>query len=377
MEKTNVTIIGAGVVGLAIAARLSDKVKDLLLVEKHDSFGAESSSRNSEVIHASVYYPQNSLKGQLCLRGNELMYDICSKNNIPHSNCGKLIVANDSDDLNELPGLYETARNNGAKGVMLVDKDEIRRIEPKVKAEAALYCPTSGIVDSHSLMQYFEAYAVNNGADIVYGHEVRSITKVGDDFEVCARCKDGADEKFKTRILINCAGLDSGKVSEIAGIDIDEAGYRINYHKGIYYRVNHKKEMFPTALIYPVPPEEGSVGIHTCPDLSGGMRLGPHFFWADEPDYSVSDEYFDLFYEAAKRYLPFLEPEDISADSSGIMPALQIPGGPMKDFVIRHEADKELEGFINLVGIESPGLTASPAIAEYVEEIISREIGWG
>jgi L-2-hydroxyglutarate oxidase LhgO len=370
MEKTKIAIIGAGVVGLAIAARLSEKYDNILIVERHNSFGNETSSRNSEVIHAGIYYPANSLKGKLCLSGNEMMYDLCRNHNIPHVNCGKLIVATEDNEIDLLPELLEKAKANGAKGVRIVNKKEISEIEPQVSAKAAIYCPTSGVVDSHSLMKYFEATAINNGASFAYNNYVINIEKATDSYLVHTQDSTGYKSVFQAEILINSAGLHSDKICEMLGIDTVKAGYKINYHKGIYYRVNHKTEIFPKALIYPLPPEEGSVGIHTCPDIAGGMRLGPHFIWSDSLDYSVDDKYYDLFFKESSKYLPFLEPEDISVDSSGFMAAVQTPGGPMADFIIKHEEERGLHGFINLVGIESPGLTASPAIAELVEKMI-------
>ncbi len=370
METTKITIIGAGVVGLAIAARLSAKYDSILVVEQHGSLGNETSSRNSEVIHAGIYYPANSLKGKLCLRGNDMMYEICRKNNIPHINCGKLIVATEDKEIGILPELLKKAKANGAKDVRIVDNNEIYEIEPKVTAKAAIYCPTSGVVDSHSLMKYFEAKAMNNDTSFAYNNKVIKIERLSDSYVVHTQDSTGYKSTFLTEILINSAGLHSDKICEMLGIETIQAGYKINYHKGIYYRVNHKTELFPKALIYPLPPEEGSVGIHTCPDIAGGMRLGPHFIWSKTLDYSVNDEFHDLFYRESSKYLPFLDPEDISVDSSGFMAAVQSPGEPMKDFIIKHEEERSLHGFINLVGIESPGLTASPAIAELVEKII-------
>ena len=370
MEKVDIVIIGAGVVGLAVASYVARKGRNVLVIERHESFGQETSSRNSEVIHASIYYPQNFLKGKLCHKGNEMMYDICQKNNIPHSNTGKLIVAVNEDEEAVLTDLLELAMNNGAKGVRIVSHEEIKKLDPNVRAVAAVYCPSSGVVDSHSLMKYFETSAKESGVDFAYGVEVRSIKKSADGYIVGVRDTDGRSYEFSTRVLVNCAGLESGNVAQLAGIDIDKAGYRINYHKGIYFRVTHGFENFPRMLIYPVPPESGSVGIHTCPDLAGGLRLGPHFFWSDTIDYTVDDTYLDLFYQTAKQYLPFLNKEDLQPDMAGIMSAIQKPGESMKDFVIKHEIDKGLPGFINLVGIESPGLTSAPAIGEMVAGMV-------
>ncbi len=374
MEKVNIAIIGAGVVGLAVAAYVSRKKQNVLVIERHESFGQETSSRNSEVIHASIYYPKNYLKGKLCLRGNEMMYDICKRNKIPHNNTGKLIVAVNKDEEAVLPDLLELAKNNGVRGVRIVSQEEIKKLEPNVHAVAAVYCPSSGVVDSHSLMEFFETSAKESGVDFAYDVEVNSIKKSSDGYTLGVRDTDGMGYEFSTRVLINCAGFESGNLAQLAGIDIDKAGYRINYHKGIYFRVTHGFKKFPRVLIYPVPPESGSVGIHTCPDLAGGMRLGPHFFWSDTIDYKVDDTYIDLFYKTAKQYLPFLKIEDIQPDMAGIMSAVQKPGESMKDFVIKHEIDKGLPGFINLVGIESPGLTSAPAIGEMVAGMVKERV---
>jgi L-2-hydroxyglutarate oxidase LhgO len=295
MEKFNVTIIGAGVVGLAIAYKLSQNYDNILLIEKNDSFGRETSSRSSEVIHASIYYPANSLKGRLCLRGNEMMYHICKENNIPYINSGKLVVASNESEVKLLPLQLKTAQDNGAVGVRIIDESEIKRIEPKVNAKAAMFCPTSGTVDSESLMRYFESESLANDVIILYNNEVTAIRKIRDNYEIVIKDKDSEELTISSEIVINSAGLHSDRIAEMAGIDIDKEGYRIFFHKGIYFRVFKKLEMYPKTLIYPVPPEAGSVGIHTTPDLAGGMRLGPHFYWSNEIDYSVDDYYHKLF----------------------------------------------------------------------------------
>jgi L-2-hydroxyglutarate oxidase LhgO len=370
MQKVDITIIGAGVVGLAIAYGVSSNDRNVIVIESHPSFGMETSSRNSEVIHASIYYPQNSLKGKLCLEGNEMMYALCKRNKIPHKNSGKLIVATSSEEEKKLPFLLETAINNGAKGVRIVNKKEIGELEPNVEAIAAIYAPTSGIVDSHALMQYFEADAIASGCMFSYNSRLIGLKKENNGWLVEVSDKDNNNYSFFSKIVINSAGLESGNVAAMAGIDIDKAGYRINYHKGIYFRVTKKLDLFPKMLIYPIPPYPGSVGIHTTPDLGGGMRLGPHFFWSDKIDFTVDERFKELFFEESGKYLTFLEIEDLQPDMAGIMSAVQSPGGGMKDFIIRHEKDMGFENLINLVGIESPGLTASPAIGKYVGEIV-------
>ncbi|MFC2130664.1 NAD(P)/FAD-dependent oxidoreductase [Bacteroidota bacterium] len=371
MEKVEITIIGAGVVGLSVASHLSESGKNVVLLEKYDSFGQECSSRNSEVIHASIYYPPGFLKGKLCLEGNELMYDYCSKNKIPHSNTKKLIIAVTDKEVDQLPVLLETAKNNGAKGVRIINKNEIAKIEPNVKAKSAIYCPTSGIVDSHRLMQYYEANAIHHGTDILYKNEVVGIERKTDSYKLTVSDDEGKHYEFETDIMINCAGLGSGHISELAGIDINKFDYRIHYAKGMYFRVTKQLERYPKMLIYPLPPEDNMVGIHTVPDLYGGMRLGPYDVPVDKIEYSVDESLRGYFYNFVRNYLPFLKPEDIQPDMAGIHPKTQKPGEPMQDFVIRHEIDKGLPNFINLVGIESPGLTSSPAIGRYVTKMVN------
>ncbi len=368
--KTEITIIGAGVVGLAIAAKLSESYSDIVLLEESNSFGNGASSRNSEVLHASIYYPQNSLKGKLCLRGNELMYELCNKNSVPHSNCGKFIVATNEEEMAQLESVLATAKGNGARDVRIIEKDEIYKLEPRVFAEAAVYSPSSGIVDSHQLMQFYERQAIDNSANIVYNHKVVGIDRKNAEYHLTVKVPSGDSFELSTRILINSAGLASGGIAELAGINIDEFDYRIKYHKGIYFRVNKKLDKYPKALIYPVPLKSGHVGVHTTPDLYGGMRLGPHFIWSENIDYSVDESFHDMFYEFCRCFLPFLEYDDISPDMAGIMATLQNQGEAMKDFIIREESDKGFPNLLNLIGIDSPGLTASPAIAEYVNSII-------
>jgi L-2-hydroxyglutarate oxidase LhgO len=369
--KTRITIIGAGVVGLAIAAKLAEIYNDIFLLEESNSFGHGASSRNSEVIHASIYYPWESLKGKLCLRGNELMYEICKNNSIPFANCRKFIVATNEQEIAQLETVLETAKGNGVRGVRIVDRNEIKKMESGVYAEAAVYSPSSGIVDSHRLMEYFERKSNENNVSIVYNHKITGIERKNGEYELIVTDSIGESFKLTTDIIINSAGLSSGYVAEFAGIDIDKYDYRICYHKGIYFRVNRQLEKYPQALIYPVPLKSGHVGIHTTPDLYGGMRLGPHFFRVDEVDYSVDETFHEMFYEFSKRFLPFLEYDDISPDMAGIMATVQKENEAMKDFIIREENDKGLPNMINLIGIDSPGLTAAPAIAEYINNIVT------
>lgn len=368
-----ITIIGAGVIGLAIAKALSSMKSlgntEIILLEKNSSFGMETSSRSSEVIHAGIYYPQGSMKGNLCVEGNEMLYDICRRNNIPHFNSGKLIVSTNEQEEALIPELYRKASANNARGVRIVERDEINRIESNIKSNLAIYCPSSGTIDSHSYMQYLEAKSQNSGVTFAYNSEVVGIDKRAGDYLLTVNNPDGSLYSFETDILINAAGLFSEKISRMLGIDTDFNKYNLVYRKGIYFRVHKKLDLYPKALIYPIPPDSGSVGIHTTPDLFGGMRLGPFIgLEQKEIEYSVDESMHQYFYEQAKAYLPFLEYDDIAPDNAGILPQLQKPGEPMRDFIIRNEADKGLDGFINLVGIESPGLTCAPAIGKLIAE---------
>jgi L-2-hydroxyglutarate oxidase LhgO len=370
MERVDVAVIGAGVVGLSVAAHASKQGRGLLVLERHDSFGQESSSRNSEVIHASIYYPPDSLKGRLCLEGNELIYALCRDHGIPCSNMGKLIVAVTEEEESRLPALLETARGNGAKGVRLVDREEVRALEPNVAARAAIHCPSSGVVDSHALMKHFETRALSRGAAAAYGVEVTLIEKTAEGLVVGVKERRGAAYAFLAKVVVNCAGLAAGRVAAMAGIDQDQAGYRIHYRKGMYFRVMRGLEKLPRMLIYPTPPSEATVGIHTCPDLAGGMRLGPYDVWIDEPEYSVDPSLQAFFFDRVRGFLPTLSLEDIQSDMAGIQAKSYGPGEPAKDFIIRHEEDKGLPGLINLIGIESPGLTSSPAIGRMVAAMV-------
>ncbi len=370
MEEVDITIVGAGAVGLSVAACVANGSRSVVLIERHASFGQETSSRNSEVIHASIYYGQNSLKGRFCLEGNGLMYELCERHDIPHRRTGKLIVAVNEEEEEQLPQLLQTARNNGAKGVRIISAEEVKTHEPNVSARAAILCPTSGIVDSHNLMRYYERTALEKGAAIGYNTELKAVEKTKGAYVLRVTDTAGRSYKFRTRILINCAGLESGSVSAMLGIDVDEAGYRISYCKGMYFRVSGSISRFPRMLIYPVPPGPGFVGIHTTPDLGGGMRLGPYDVWVDKMDYTVDESLREFFYRSTVSFLPFLKIEQINPDIAGMHPKVQKEGEPMKDFIVRHEADRGLENFINLVGIESPGLTSSPAIGRYVAALV-------
>jgi L-2-hydroxyglutarate oxidase LhgO len=366
-----ITIIGAGVIGLAIAEELSSKYAGLFLLEKHLTFGQETSSRNSEVIHAGIYYPNGSLKAKFCIEGKVLLYDYCRKYDIPFNNCGKLIVATSEKEIKVLEKIVLTAANNGLTDLRIIERDEISRLEPDIFALSAIWSPSTGIVDTHSLMKQSESNTLNNGGQIVYGSEVTMIRKINGGYEVTQAGQDNKEYAFSTRILINAAGLTADKISEMAGM-FDE-NHRIWFCKGEYFRIKPPKNRLLKRLVYPVPHEnmEG-IGIHVTIDMGGGVKLGPDVTYLDSNvyDYRVDSSKQDAFYRSAKKFLPFIEPDDIVPEMAGIRPKIQKPGYPQKDFYIAEESQRGFPGFINLIGMESPGLTSSIAIARHVEGLI-------
>jgi len=373
-HEADITIIGAGIVGLAIAAEVASEDKNVFVLEKNTSFGLETSSRNSQVIHSGIYYPKNSLKAKACVEGNALLYELCSKQGIPHRRLGKLIVAIDEEETEQLRTLLIRGRGNGVEGLSMLSTQDIRRIEPNINAVAALFAPTTGIVDALALMQHFIAKAKSKGSKIVYKSEVTSIEKKNCGYRVSVYDRNGGFA-FNTKILVNSAGLCSDKVAKIAGIDIDQAGYRIHYCKGEYFRMCQHKSKLIKRLVYPVPLTKASgLGIHATPDLDGAMLLGPNSKYIDCIDYSVDISQKEAFYQSTVKFLPFIQCDDLEPEMAGIRPTLQKAGDSFKDFVMRDESDKGLPGFINLVGIESPGLTSSPYIAKYVGNMVNEAL---
>jgi len=366
-----ITIIGAGVIGLAIAQAASEKFKDVFVLEKHTTFGQETSSRNSEVIHAGIYYPKGSLKARLCVEGKDLLYDYCRKHEIPFSNCGKLIVATDDKEAAVLDGIKKTAAGNGVH-LEVLDPEHIKNMEPEIFAIKALFSPSTGIVDSHSLMKRFETNTLNNGGQIVYGSEVSGIRKTSEGYEITILDSDKNYYSFTTRRVINAAGLSSDKIAEMAGMG--DENLSIRFCKGEYFRIIPPKNRLLKHLVYPVPHTnlEG-IGIHVTIDMGGGVKLGPDVTYLESNvyDYRVNPEKQEAFWKSAKKFLPFLEFDDIAPEMAGIRPKIQKPGEPVRDFYIKEESERGNPGFINLIGMESPGLTSCIAIAKHVMTLIT------
>ncbi len=368
----SIVIIGAGVVGLACAERFSREFNSILVVEKNSRFGKETSSRNSEVIHAGIYYPNGSLKAQLCTNGKRLLYEFCSKNNIPFAKTGKFIVAVNKEDSENLNKIYLNALNNGVDDIYYTSQEKLFKSEPNVKASEAIFSPSTGIIDSHRLMYVLEAKSIANNCDFAYNHQLISIEKIEGGYSLIIKSNDETFQ-ISTELLINAAGLESDLIANYAGIDIVKEDLNLSWCKGNYFKIGHKSKFAINHLIYPVPPKNYSgLGIHVTLDLSGNLRLGPNadYMPCKNKDYSVDENLRDIFFEAAATYIKNINLDDLSPDYSGIRPKLQKSGDPHRDWYIKEETERNLPGLINLIGIESPGLTSCLAIAEYCRKLI-------
>jgi L-2-hydroxyglutarate oxidase LhgO len=368
MERVDAVVIGAGVVGLAIAAAISRPTREIYVLEKGIQYGLETSSRNSEVVHAGIYYPTNSLKASLCTRGRALIYRLCKENNVVIKILGKLIVATQENEVQHLEHLLKQGRANGVHDLMMLDEDQIHDLEPHVQAITAIYSPSTGIVDTHGLMAHFYREARrNSGIDpLVLNTEVVGVDQRKTGYLIETK-NNGERFSVIAPIVINAAGLHADRIAEMVGINIDHAGYRIHWCKGDYFSLTGKPPV--QMLVYPAPPTELSLGIHTVPDLVGRLRFGPNAYYVDEINYRVESN-LDDFWKDITNYLPSVNKADLTPDMTGIRPKLQNQGDSFRDFIIKHEADRGFSGFINLIGIESPGLTCAPAIAEMVSSIV-------
>jgi L-2-hydroxyglutarate oxidase LhgO len=365
MEKVDIAIIGAGIIGLSVAHALSDGEKEIIVVERNESFGQETSSRNSEVIHSGIYYPKDSFKAKCCIRGRHLLYDLCVKHGIPHKKLGKLLVACDKKEVDKLEDIYRNALDCGLDNLRFLEKEEIKKLEPNIDAQKALLCPDTGIIDSHSAMDFFFRSAKGKKVDFAFGINVIGIKKLSSSYELTVEEPGGEHFTFEAGSVINSAGLESDKVSELVGIDSKNNSYTIHYCKGQYFRIRNPKKYNITHPVYP-PPTDIDLGIHLTPDLAGGLRLGPDANYVNELDYDINEVDKEIFCNSVKRFLISLEKDDLMPDTAGIRPKLQTENESFRDFVISNEEDKGFPNFINLIGIESPGLTSCLAIAETV-----------
>lgn len=371
MPDIEIAVIGAGVVGLAVAARLGPEHPGLLVVERNPRHGMETSSRNSQVVHAGIYYPAGSLKARLCVEGRDRVWDLCRRHDIPHAKTGKLITATRPEELPALDAIEKGARGNSAP-VERLTAEEARALEPAVRTVGALWSPESGIVDAHGLMDHFLRRALDAGATLLPRSEVVGIEPAPGGYRITVAGPAGT-ESFTAERVVNAAGLEADTVAALAGIDVAAAGYRLHWCKGSYFSASARCSRLASRLVYPVPGRE-SLGVHVVLDTGGRLRFGPdaEYLEARTPDYRVDPGKKAAFLEAARRLLPDVTGDDLEPDIAGIRPKLQGRGEPFRDFVIAEESARGLSGFVNLVGIESPGLTASPAVAEEVARLLAR-----
>jgi len=368
MESVDIAIIGAGVIGLAVSSEIGQAGRSVFVLEKNSSWGQETSSRNSEVIHAGIYYQPGSLKAISCIKGRERLYSLCKENDIGFKKCGKLIVAVDESELEYIETLYENGIKNGVT-LFFLGKEDVAKMEPKISCIKALYSPDTGIVDSHALMEYFLKKGKAKGVEVVCEAEVVGIEKKGEQYLIKIN-NQGEQIELLSRVVINCSGLNADKIAALCGIDIETEGYHQYYLKGNYFRLTDKFRNATQRLVYPVP-DKNSLGIHTVIDLNGGIRLGPDEEEVGQVDYQVNEGRKQAFFTSVKKFFPEVEEDDLYSDMAGIRPQLRSPNnGDFKDFIISHEAEKGLPGLINLIGVESPGLTSSPYIAQYVGRIV-------
>jgi L-2-hydroxyglutarate oxidase LhgO len=369
MADVGITVVGAGVVGLAVAARLAPKHPDLILLERRDKPGQEQSSRNSEVIHAGMYYPTGSLKARLCVEGKQRLYERCAAKGIPHARVEKIITAASEEERPALDVLLARGRANGVE-MELLSAAQVKALEPHVRSAGGLLSPSTGIVNAHALMDSLLAEAREHGATVQPRTELVGLQRTADGYQITVRA-GGDTESFTSERVVNAAGLGSDRVAALAGIDVDAAGYRLHYCKGSYFSVAPAKARLVSRLIYPVPGHV-SLGLHAVIGLEGRLRFGPDVEYLPDhnADYSVAESARARFGEGARRLVPAIGDEDLEPDMSGIRAKLQGPGQGFRDFVITEESARGLPGLVNLVGIDSPGLTSSLAIAEEVARLV-------
>jgi L-2-hydroxyglutarate oxidase LhgO len=364
-DRVDCVVIGAGVVGLAVARRFAMAGREVVVLESAETVGTETSSRNSEVIHAGIYYPKGSLKAQFCVAGKQALYDFCASHGVAHRRSGKIIVATSDSQMAELERLKQAASDNGVTDLEWMTPDQVRGMEPAVFCVGALLSPSTGIVDSHGLMLAYQGDAESHGAAIAFLSPVLG-GRVQDD-GIALEVGGGDPMVLEATIVVNSAGLHAQPVARsILGIPSNSIP-PCYYAKGNYYTLIGRPPF--TRPIYPVP-EQAGLGVHVTVDLGGQVRFGPDVEWVEEISYDVDPRRADIFYEAIRRYYPGLADGSIQPGYAGIRPKIQGPGEPARDFMVQGAADHGVDGLVNLFGIESPGLTASLAIADHVAEML-------
>jgi L-2-hydroxyglutarate oxidase LhgO len=365
MDRIECVVIGAGVVGLAIARALAARGREVIVLEAGEAIGTATSSRNSEVIHAGLYYPRGSLKAVLCVRGREMLYAYCESRGVPYRRCGKLLVATARNQLPQLAAIEHKAHENGVTGLTRISGADARAMEPKLQCVEAVLSPDTGIIDSHQYMLALEGDAERDGATLAFHTPVVDIDARDGVFVV--ETGGEAPLKFQAACVINSAGLFANKLAlGIRGLDARHVP-PLYFAKGNYFSVSGRTPF--DRLIYPLPNEAG-LGVHLTIDLGGQAKFGPDVEWMQSIDYRVDPERANSFYAAIREYWPELPDNALQPAYAGIRPKLSGPGQPAADFIIQGKAAHGVPGLVNLFGIESPGLTASLAIGEKVADMV-------
>jgi len=360
MPDIETIVIGAGVVGLAVARALALKGRDVMVLEQHSLIGSETSARNSEVIHAGIYYPTGSLKAKLCLAGKRLLYDFCAQNGVAHERIGKLIVASGETQLPELERLHKKAEDNGLHDLVFYDRAKLTEVEPHLECVGALFSPSTGIIDSHGFMLALQGGLEANGGQVVLNSRVARIGQHTEGFSLEVDTGNGETMSLTCRELIVSAGHSSPALMSALP---DARAPSPFLAKGNYFKLQGKAPF--SHLIYPAP-EPGGLGIHLTLDLQHQARFGPDVEWVEDFDYEVDPARGDKFYAAIRSYWRDLPDHSLVPDYSGIRPKIAGPGEAAADFRIDGPEKHGLEGLVALYGIESPGLTASLAIGDEV-----------
>jgi L-2-hydroxyglutarate oxidase LhgO len=366
MHDIETLVIGAGVIGLACARSLALGRREVMVLEQHDLIGSETSARNSEVIHAGIYYPAGSLKAQLCVRGKEQLYRFCAENGVGHERIGKLIVASNDRQLKDLAQIRQKALENGVLDLEFVDQDKLRELEPELACSGALWSPSTGIIDSHDLMLALQGGLEANGGQVVLNTSVERLEKLPDGgYQVFVASPEADSYAITCKELIVSAGHGApGLMSALPGTNPPTAYLA----KGNYFKLQGKSPF--STLIYPVP-EPGGLGVHLTLDLQHQARFGPDVEWVEKFDYEVDPARGDKFYAAIRSYWPDLPDNSLIPDYCGFRPKIVGPGEPAADFRIEGPEAHGLEGLVALYGMESPGLTSALAIADEVSARIA------
>lgn len=366
MDSIDSVVIGAGVIGLAIGRAIALSGREVVVLERNDHIGEETSSRNSEVIHAGIYYPTNSLKASLCVNGKEQLYTYAASRGVDHSRIGKVIVAVSDAQMERLRSIADQASINGVKDLEWLDHKALAQREPKIAGVAGLWSPSTGIIDGHGLMLSLQADLEDAGGTLVARTALRG-AKLGRKGVAVSTVSDGASAEFLARRIVNAAGLCATDVARVLPHS-DELQIPAQYYARGNYFLYRGRSPFKH-LVYPIP-VAGGLGIHATLDLAGNLRFGPDVEWIDEIDYTIDTSRADAFYRAIRDYWPDLPDGSLRPGYAGVRPKISAPGKDAADFLISGDS---IDGarLVHLFGIESPGLTACLAIAEHVVAMLS------